>query len=101
MLLPYGERFVPWGAFQAHHPNSILRLPKTGTHSNTDILGQVRMFTFVSLLAVTKKKNIFFRFPFLEPERQQLSPFYTVVLNGHTVEMLENVGIIRLLKDAP
>ena len=101
MLLPYGERFVLWGAFQAHYPNSILRLPKTGTHSNTDILGQV------SLLAVTKKKNIFFHFPFLEPERQQLSPllivtpFYTVVLNGHTVEMLENVGIIWLLQDAP
>ena len=63
-----------------------------------DILGQVRMFTFVSLLAVTKKKNIFFRFPFLEPERQQVSPllivtpFYTVVLNGHTVEMLALFG---------
>ena len=41
-----------------------------GTHSNTDILGQV------SLLAVTKKKNIFFRFPFLEPERQQVTPFF-------------------------
>ena len=69
-------------------------LPKTGTHSNTDILGQV------SLLAVTKKKNIFFRFPFLEPERQQVSPllivapFYVVALNGHTVEMLENVGFL-------
>ena len=78
-----------------------------GTHSNTDILGQVRMLTFVSLLAVTKKKYMFFRFPFLEPERQQVSPllsvtpFYKVVLNGHTVEMLENVGIIWLLKDAP
>jgi hypothetical protein len=58
------------------------------------------MLTFVSLSAVTKKKYIFFRFPFLEPERQQLSPllivthFYTVVLNGHTVEMLENVGFL-------
>ena len=58
-------------------------------------------------MAVTKKKYIFFRFPFLEPERQQVSPlltvtpFYKVVLNGHTVEMLENVGIIWLLKDAP
>lgn len=65
------------------------------------------MLTFVSLLAVTKKKYMFFRFPFLEPERQQVSPllsvtpFYKVVLNGHTVEMLENVGIIWLLKDAP
>lgn len=65
------------------------------------------MFTFVSLLAVTKKKYIFFLFPFLETDRQQLSPlltvtpFYVVALNGHTVEMLENVGIIRLLKDAP
>lgn len=69
-----------------------------GTHSNTDILGQVRMFTFVSLLAVTKKNYTFFRFPFLEPERQQLSPllivtpFYKVVLNGHTVEMLVLFG---------
>ena len=65
------------------------------------------MLTFVSLLAVTKKKYMFFRFPFLERERQQVSPllsvtpFYKVVLNGHTVEMLENVGIIWLLKDAP
>ena len=58
-------------------------------------------------MAVTKKKYIFFLFPFLEPDRQQLSPlltvtpFYVVALNGHAVEMLENVGIIRLLKDAP
>ena len=58
------------------------------------------MFTFVSLSAVTKKKYIFFRFPFLEPERQQVSPllsvtpFYEVALNGHTVEMLENVGFL-------
>lgn len=43
-----------------------------GTHSNTDILGQVRM------LAVAKKKYRFFRFPFLEPERQQLSPLLIV-----------------------
>ena len=52
------------------------------------------MLTFVSLLAVTKKKYIFFLFPFLEPDRQQLSPFYVVALNGHTVEMLENVGFL-------
>lgn len=58
------------------------------------------MFTFVSLLAVTKKKYMFFRFPFLEPDRQQVSPlltvtpFYVVALNGHTVEMLENVGFL-------
>jgi len=36
------------------------------------------MLIFVSLLAVTKKKYMFFRFPFLEPERQQLSPLLTV-----------------------
>lgn len=94
------------------------------------------------MLSVTKKKYIFFRFPFLEPDRQQVSPlltvtpllcgslkephiskdvpkkhiqriwfqtiplhlvtpFYEVPLNGHTVGMLENVGIIWLLKDAP
>ena len=104
MLLPYGERFV-WGcAFQAHPPNSILRLPKTGTHSNTDILGQVRTFTFVSLLAVTKKKYIFFRFPFLEPDQQQLSPLLIVtpLLYGRFKRPHRgNVGIIRLLKDAP
>ena len=54
------------------------------------------MFTFVSLLAVTKKKYIFFRFPFLEPDRQQLSPLLTV-----TPLLCGSLKEPRILKDAP